>query len=237
MVDASEVRVEHRTHGRELRVGGTSASWYQPGRLLTGSVWDALGVPVLALPPERRREVLILGLGGGSAARLIRAAAPEARIVGVELDGAVVEAARAHFALDELALEVRVADARRFVAEDRGRYDLVLEDCFVGGEDGLTKPPWLPEPGLDEIAARLAPGGVLVCDAIHEATEIGAALAARFASVVRIELFDCVNQVFVATDRPLAARSFRRAVARDPVLADALGNLRFRTVQRPAAPA
>lgn len=230
VVDAREVRVEHRPAGRELQVGGTSASWYQPGRLLTGSVWDALAVPIAVLPPERRREVLILGLGGGSAARLLRAAAPAARIVGVELEAGVVEAARAHFDLDELALDVRIADARRFVDDDDARYDLVVEDCFVGGEGGLEKPPWLPEPGLDAVAARVATGGVLVCDAIHEVAEVSEALRRRFASVVRIELLDCVNQVFVASDRPLSARPMRRAVGADPVLGPALGNLRFRTV-------
>lgn len=218
-----------RGGARELRVGGTFASSYRPGRLLTGSVWDALAVPLLALPPERRRAILMLGLGGGSAARLLRAVAPDARIVGVERDPNVVAAARAHLDLDDLALDVRVADARRVVCDEDALYDLVIEDCFVGGEEGLTKPRWLPEPGIEEIAARLAPGGVLGCDAIHEAGEIGAALSARFRSVVRVELDDCANKVFVATDRRLTARPLRAAVARHPLLSGALDNLRFRT--------
>jgi len=54
------------------RIDGTFASWYEPGRAVTGSVWDALAAPILLLPRARRSRVLILGLGGGSAARIVR---------------------------------------------------------------------------------------------------------------------------------------------------------------------
>src|SRR5690606_23955990 len=110
----SRVRVRQAGGGGlRLEIDGTFASLWRPGTAATGSVWDALVAPLLALPPPRRRRVLILGLGGGSAARLIRALAPHAEIVGVELDGAVVAAARRHFALDALGIEVRCEDARR----------------------------------------------------------------------------------------------------------------------------
>ena len=99
-----EVRVGRR--GRALRINGTFASWYEPGRSGTGSVWDALAAPLLLLPPARRRSVLILGLGGGSVARIVRALAPRAEIVGVELDSEVVGAAREHFDLDDLRIRV-----------------------------------------------------------------------------------------------------------------------------------
>ena len=228
--DGEDVFVANAGAGRELRIGGTSASWYQPGRLLTGSVWDALAVPVCALEIEAPR-ILMLGLGGGSAARLLRAAAPDARIVGVELSADVVEAARAGMDLDALEVEVHVADAKEFL--DRpGTYDLIVEDCFMGYEGGLTKPPWFLEAGVDAIRARLARGGVAVCDTIHERAWARQAYGARFASLVRIDLFDCTNGVLVASDRDLDARGLRRRVADHPVLADALGNLTFRTLQR-----
>lgn len=218
-----------------MQVGGTVASRYQPGRLLTGSVWDALGAAVLALPPEFRRELLILGLGGASVVRLLRAVAPDARIVGVEIDEAVVQVARSHFDLDALHVEVRLGDARPWLAQERAAYDLVVEDTFVGGDGGLSKAEWLPEPGIDEIRARLAPNGVLVCNVIHEIDEYEVVLKNRFSSVVRVELNDCVNHVYVATDGRLAARAFRSVVKRHPLLRGAVGNLRFRTVRASAA--
>ena len=50
--------------GRELIIDGTLASFFQEGRVDTGSGWDALAAPLLVLPPERRRQILLLGLGG-----------------------------------------------------------------------------------------------------------------------------------------------------------------------------
>ncbi|MGF1465108.1 MAG: spermidine synthase [Sandaracinaceae bacterium] len=222
-----------RGAGRELQVEGTCASWYQPGQHLTGSVWDALAVPLAALPADRRDgAALILGLGGGSAARLLRAAAPDLRLVGVEVDLDVIEVARRHMDLDALDVDVVAADAGAYLAASEERFDLILEDCFAGGEDGLEKPRGFPHPGLRAARARLSPGGVLVTDTIHEARETELLLRELFASVVRVEPADCTNQVLVGTDRPLDARALRRAVNADPTLRGALGHLRFRTVVR-----
>ncbi|MFK7991291.1 MAG: spermidine synthase [Sandaracinaceae bacterium] len=219
-----------RPHGRELRVGGTSASWYQPGRLLTGSVWDALAVPLVALPARSRRQLLILGLGGGSAAHLLRAAAPEARIVGVELEEKVVTLARRHFELDRLSLEIQIEDASAFLERDAGGWDFILEDCFIGVDGDLGKPAWFLEHGVEACADRLAPGGVFVVDTIHESGLLCAQMRDRFAHVVGIRLEDCTNHVLVGTDRELDASSLRAAVKAHPLLSDALGNLRFRTL-------
>ena len=77
------MRIEDAGGARTLVVDETFASFYRPGELATGCVWDAIAAPLLWLPPRRRRKILILGLGGGSVARLARAIAPEAEIVGV----------------------------------------------------------------------------------------------------------------------------------------------------------
>ena len=89
------VRVRDTSAGRELWVDGTFASLYRPGRATTGTVWDAIAAPIAWLPPRRRRRVLLLGLAGGSVARVVRALAPRAEIVGVEFDAAVLAAAGA----------------------------------------------------------------------------------------------------------------------------------------------
>src|SRR5512134_2559785 len=127
-----DLRIEVRRgrRGRELRIDGTFASRYAPGSALAGPVWDALAAPLAWLAPARRRSVLLLGLGGGSAARVIRALAPRARIVGVEIDPAVVSAARRWFDLDALGVEVVTGDAARFLRATRARFDAVLEDVF-----------------------------------------------------------------------------------------------------------
>jgi spermidine synthase len=232
------VHVVVRGGRRTLRIDGSFASTWQPGRETTGSVWDGIAAGLLALPPARRRSVLLLGLGGGSAARVIRAVAPQARIVGVEIDPAVVSAARRWFDLDALDVEVVTDDAARFLARTRQRFDAVLEDVFMGDARRLRKPPGFPLPALDHVRRILRPGGVAVCNTLDEAAEVRAALAARFARLVRVEIDDYENQIFVASDGPLAAAALRGRVAGDPVLGPSLRALRFRTPpRRRASPA
>ncbi len=225
------VRVRNAGGGRELIVDGTFASFYRPGSAVTGSVWDALAAPLLALPAARRGAVLILGLGGGSAARIVRAVAPEARIVGIELDAAVLAAARAHFDLDELGVDVIEADALQFLRRDRCRYDVILEDVFVGAGDAVHKPGWLPHPGLDLAAERIAPGGVLVSNTLDETRAVATALKRRFARVLRVEVDGYDNRILAAGDRLCTAADLRAAVRNDPVLGDSLGALSFRTLK------
>jgi spermidine synthase len=225
----ARVRVRTRGSRRELRVDGTLASSFTPGRVTTHSVWDALAASLLALPAARRRRVLLVGLGAGSAARVARALAPDAEIVGVELDAAVVEAARAWFDLDALGIEVVIADARDYLAS-RGRpFDAVLEDVFIGVEAELRKPEGFPLPALDHARRRLAPGGVLASNTIDEGPAVRRALGERFECVVEIGVAEHDNRIYVATDAALSARALRAAVAADPFLSATLPVLRFRT--------
>ena len=216
---------------RELHVDGTFASCYEPGRAITGSVWDALAAGIAALPRQRRRSVLLLGLGGGSAARVARALAPRARIVGVEIDPSVVRLARRWFDLDALGIEVVVEDARAYLERCRRRFDAVLEDVFVGTGRDAVKPEWLPEPGLARAARRLAPRGILASNALDEAPAVSMAMGRLFSRVVRIEVDDYDNQIFVGGSGALTGRKLRRAVAATPVLAPTLRRLSFRSVR------
>jgi spermidine synthase len=229
-VKRGRVHVKHGPTSRELRVDGTFASFYEPGSAVTGSVWDAIAAPLLSLPVRRRSRVLILGLGGGSAARIVRAIAPESKIVGVEFDPAVVQAAREHLDLDDLGVEVVVADALPFLRRDEGRYDAIFEDVFVGVGAHVHKPGWLPRPGLELAKRRLAPGGVLVSNTLDEATVVSAALCEMFPAVVSIEVEDYDNRIFAAGRELPGAAALRAAVRDSPVLAGTLPRLRMRTV-------
>lgn len=234
--DAPRVVVQQRGRTRVLRVDGSFASVWRADRVFTRSVWDALAAPVLALPPARRRDVLILGLGGGSVARLLRAIVPAARILGVELDREVIAAARRHFELDALALEIRHEDARRVLARRGRRFDLVIDDVFVGEGRGVHKPDWIPEPGLALALRRLRAGGLLVVNALDEAPRIARWLAARLPALLELRVDGYDNRVFVASTRPLDARALRRAMAREPALAPALGCLRLRALSARRSP-
>jgi spermidine synthase len=225
---SAAVRVREGRDGRELRVSGTLASLYRPGSPTTGLIWDALAAPLTLLPAARRRAVLVLGLGGGSAARVARALAPSAHIVGVELAADVVEAARRDLDLDRLGLEIHVEDAQAFLARERRRFDAVLEDIFAGDTRGVHKPSWLMEDGYRAAAARLRPGGVMVSNTISETIAVTRRVRRLFPRSVWIGTRDYENRM-VVSGADVDATRLRRAVAAETLLAEVLPRLTFTT--------
>lgn len=223
--------MQHSEHGRELIIDETFASLDRPGEIVTGSVWDAIAAPLLALPPARRKRVLLLGLGGGSVARIVRALAPGALIVGVEFDPDVVTIARSHFGLRELEVEVIVADALDVLRTERRLFDFVVDDVFVGRGDHVHKPEWAPRPGHELAARRLRPGGVFVSNTLDEARRVASDLRCRYPGLLRIDVDGYDNRIFVAGPDNLDARTLRRAVSNDPILGESVGMLRFRSAR------
>ena len=226
-----QVRVVREGRERFLRIDDTYASSYEPGKIATGSVWDALACALFGLPESRRRDVLILGLGGGSAARILRAQAASLRIVAVELRQDVVDAAREHFDLDALDLEVVIGDARDVVRDVDDRFDLLIEDVFIGKGRNAYKPDGFPLPVLADAKARLRPGGILATNTLDEAPAIRATMLELFASVLEISLEDFDNRVFLGSTKPLSATNLRRSVAQSPTLNGSLPQLHFRTLK------
>ncbi len=218
--------------GLELRVGGTHASHLRSGQLSAGPVWDALGAALLALPAPHRRRLGILGLGGGTVAGLYRALAPAARIVGVELDAAVVRAARRHFGLDALDLEIAVCDSLAFLRRERRRFDVLVEDCFVGPTRTIHKPAGFPYPLLRLAVRRLSPRGLLVANTIHEPAQYRRALRRLLPELLEISVAGFWNRILIASRQRLDVRALRRAVAASP-LRPSLKRLSFRRLTRP----
>jgi spermidine synthase len=215
--------------GLELRVDGTQASVYRPGRSLTGVVWWALAAPVLLLAPARRRRVLLLGLGAGSVARALRELDPRAEIVGVERDAAVVRLARSHFGLDGLRLEVVEDDALAFLRRERRLFDMIVEDLFVGRSRSVRKPEWLPGEGYRLIGKRLRPGGVVVSNTIHELPAIVRAMRRLGGRVVSLDVHGHWNRIAVcgrSLPRPMA---LRRSLGPHPALQRALRRVSVRS--------
>lgn len=223
------VRIDESGGMKTLVVDETFASFYRPGELTTGCVWDAIAAPILWLSPARRRRILILGLGGGSIARLARALAPTAEILGVELDPEVVRLAREHFELDALGIRVEIADAHDWLEKARGTWDVILEDVFIGAGDDVRKPDWIPEPAHPWAWKRLARGGVFVSNTLDEHNEVARLMRQRFSSVVAIGTEDYDNQVLVGAGSGMTGRALRERVARDPILSESLPILSFRS--------
>ena len=171
----------------------------------------------------------MLGLGGGSAARLARGLAPRAHIVGVELDASVLRAARRWLGLDALGVEVVEGDAWSFLRQDRSRYDAILEDVFVGRGRGVHKPDWLPRPGLELASRLLRPGGVLASNTLDESASVARAMRELQPATVRIEVDEYDNRIVVGGPEGLTGRHLRQRVCTEPLLRETLPRLRFRS--------
>jgi spermidine synthase len=226
----SRPRVEVRRvrGGLELRIDGTQASVHRPGPALTGVVWWALASPILLLPRERPRRILLLGLAAGSVARALRALDPEAEIVGVELSPEVLRLARRHFDLDRLRIELVVGDALEYLRRSRRRFDLIVEDLFVGTSRLVRKPAWVLDEGFRLIGQRLRPGGLVVSNTIHETAAIVRSMRRLRGRTVSMDVRGFWNTIVVSGEDLPGPPAIRRALAARRETARVLGGLVLR---------
>jgi spermidine synthase len=94
--------------------------------LTDGGYWAAM------LPESPPRRVLILGLGGGTLARLLRARGGDPLIVGVDDDVGMLELATRIGWLPQEGLEIVCGDAFEYVHSCRASFDFVAIDLFRG---------------------------------------------------------------------------------------------------------
>jgi spermidine synthase len=121
------VRIGEDAGRSALLVDGVVQSISPADGLAHGGYWAAM------LPTVQPRRALILGLGGGTLARLLQARWGTAvRIVGVDDDVAILETALAVGWLPRDGLDVVVEDAFAFVRTCRERFDYVAVDLFRG---------------------------------------------------------------------------------------------------------
>jgi spermidine synthase len=123
-------------------------------------VYEYTAMMMLALgyvnEPQR---FLVVGLGGGTVTRALRALHPGAEIVNVEFDPEIVNMARKHFYFEtDERMRVVVQDARRWLRGVEDRFDVIFLDAYHGGyiPFHLTTREF-----LELVRERLAPGGAV----------------------------------------------------------------------------
>lgn len=106
------------------------------------------------------RVALLLGLGGGSLARALRAADKGLRLVGVEHRAAVIDVAGAHFQLpDDRRFTAVCSNATDFLACPGDSFDAIFADLYVA--DGVHADQ-STQGFLAACHARLSENGLLV---------------------------------------------------------------------------
>ncbi len=114
------------TWGTYIKVGGLT----QSGGILT-QVWRETLMKVLNVKPHVNR-CLILGLGGGSVAKLVSSYWVGVHIVGVDIDLKMVDLGKKYLGLDKISIQTVINDALTFVNNEKQKYDLVLIDLYCG---------------------------------------------------------------------------------------------------------
>lgn len=125
-----EVRAAGQT--RRLYTDGVFHSSYNPSAPITGGVWDMLMMPAFLYPPRAIQRVLLLGVGGGTVIRQLREFVRPREIVAVDLSDVHLDIAQRYFGVQGRDVKLVHADARNWLREDSARYDLVIDDLFVG---------------------------------------------------------------------------------------------------------
>ena len=189
------------------------------------------------------RDVLFIGLGGGSAPKRMWRDFPWLRIDVAELDPVVVDVAYRYFALPrDPRLRVDVADGRRYLADAKRRWDVIAIDAYYA--DSI--PFHLTTREFLELArSRLAPGGVVVSNVVGSLVGANSKLPRSFVRTYRT-LFPSVavhpvggggreltNLMVVATDGAAPSESFlvdrwRRLRERAPLAPDLTRGIRER---------
>jgi len=83
------------------------------------------------LPDVRPQRALLLGLGGGTVAQLLRQRFGDVAMVGVESDALVLELAKSTL-LSDVEMEFCHADAHEFLETAESGFDYVCVDLFQG---------------------------------------------------------------------------------------------------------
>lgn len=200
---------------------------YGPGVPYT----DALHIAPLVRPGIRR--ILMLGLGGGTAARQFTHYYPDAVVDAVEVDPMVVEVARRYFLVQPgQRLRIHTGDARTFLQQARQSWDLIIVDAYSTNRYGDTIPPHLvTREFFQEASARLSDGGIVHFHCAYTNTKLMGALHKTLGSVFPSvlvtggELLASHVPMIISKER-LVARAQASPARRLPVLPRHIGGLR-----------
>jgi spermidine synthase len=193
-----------------LNEGEAVHSIYDPQNLLTGGPWDYMVIADAFRPAQvseaQPKDVAILGLAGGTAARQYTAAfGSGVQITGVEIDPDILDVAHRYFHLDEPNVHAVGGDARYWLDTQAARYDVVVMDAY--------RQPYIPfhlttREFFSEVRDHLRPGGVAVVNAGRTATDyrlveaIASTMASVYPSVFLVDVPAFANTLVYASTEP-----------------------------------
>ncbi len=156
---------------------------------------------------------------------------PEARVDAVEIDGELTDIGREYFDLTGPDLHTYTDDARPWLRQSDGNYDVIVVDAY--------RQPYIPfylatTEFFELVRDRLAPGGVVVVNVGHpEGNDdleqaVAATMAEVFPTVIRDPL-ESANTLLLGTAEPASKERLLAAIGELP---DDLKNLAAVSSQR-----
>jgi spermidine synthase len=135
-----------------------------------------------AFRPEAK-NILIVGLGGGSIPKRLQKTFPSLQIDVVEIDPEVVQIAKSQFNVREgKNLRLYTQDGRLFLTRTQNQYDIILLDAYYAD----AMPFHLATKEFFELAQRkLTPNGIIVANLISAVTGPSGKIARAFAKTER----------------------------------------------------
>lgn len=187
----------------EFRVAGAVHAWWHRDRLLTGLAWDNLAAGVLLRADGPPGSLLMMGLAGGTAMRVLRHLLPECEFTSVDIDREVVALATEHMRLGDLGVEIHFDDAYRWADAADRRYDVVIDDCYLAGAEDVYRPDIAPDEAVGALRRLVSPGGLLLTNLVTGAghrrlqSRTRAAFKRAFGEVLSITTADSQNETLV----------------------------------------
>jgi spermidine synthase len=199
-----------------LNEGQGIHSVYNPDRVLTDGTWDYFTIaPFFNAPPfdpKGMQRIAIVGLAGGSIARLYTELFGPLPIDGIEIDPKIVEVGRNYFGMTQPNLNVIVGDGRAAIANSPHRYDVIALDAF--------RVPYIPwhmttREFMQELRDHLTPDGAIAINVGRTRTDyqmvdaMARTAAEVFPSVHVIDVAGSFNSIVYATNQPTSLENLR----------------------------
>jgi spermidine synthase len=146
-------------------------TYFQVGKLTQSGgvvygIWKSTlnKIKTLAYKPN---NVLIIGLGGGSCARILRKLWPQTHITGVDFDETIVDLGKKYLGLSEANADIVVSDAYEYVksaCNEKKEYSLIIVDLYVGQEFPVI---FESDGFLENIKKALPQNGIVVFNRLY----------------------------------------------------------------------
>ncbi len=120
---------KYNGHLKVVKTLGMGTYIQAGGLTQSGGIVETIWKSTLKQIKDNSENILILGLGGGTLAKLLRKKYPKAKITGVEIDPIMIELGKKYLDLDKYNIDIKIVDANKFKIE---KYDLLIVDTYFG---------------------------------------------------------------------------------------------------------